>query len=176
MLHGRQELLERRIGEGSMMRVNVSEEGVVGRGLVLTIDDAPIIPDQEGRLYTLVRHKQTPRQAKDLTERMRRDALGLTLEFTPRSRRLVILVLRGEDGHRVDMSLIRNVEWLHAHQAVEGSAIHLNLPEQGVEGEAEVLAIEPCPPFPDGEGNIVTGWFRHNIGYPGELRGRAKIT
>src|SRR5262249_6766231 len=102
--------------------------------------------------------------------RISRDPLGLTLELTPRSRRKLVLVLHGEDGHRVDMILIRSVEWLHAHRAAEGSSIFLDLPEQGLEGQAKVLAVEPCPPVEGGERKLITGWCRHNIGYPGELK------
>ena len=36
-----------------------------------------------------------------------------------------------------------------------------DMPEMGVCGLAEVLAIEPCPPLEEGEGHLVTGTFRH---------------
>jgi hypothetical protein len=38
--------------------------------------------------------------------------------------------------------------------------IHLELPEMGVSGEAEVLAVSPCPPVEPGVGRVVTGTFR----------------
>ena len=40
------------------------------------------------------------------------------------------------------------------------------MPEMGVCGQAEVLAIEPCPPPEEGEGRLVTGTFKHT---PGEV-------
>ncbi len=46
----------------------------------------------------------------------------------------------------------------------------LNMPEMGVEGLAEVLAIEPCPPLEEGEGRLVTGTFRHTSGEVYDLK------
>ena len=35
------------------------------------------------------------------------------------------------------------------------------VPECGIDGRAEILAIEPCPPISSGPGHVVTGTFRH---------------
>ncbi len=44
------------------------------------------------------------------------------------------------------------------------------MPEMGVEGLAEVLAIEPCPPLEEGEGRLVTGTFKHTSGEVYDLK------
>ena len=36
------------------------------------------------------------------------------------------------------------------------------MPECGIDGDAEVLAIGPCPPVAPGRGSVVTGTFRHD--------------
>ena len=51
-----------------------------------------------------------------------------------------------------------------------GGTVWLNMPEMGVEGLAEVLAIEPCPPLEEGEGRLVTGTFRHTRGEVYDLK------
>ena len=55
--------------------------------------------------------------------------------------------------------LLRDCGWLEDHGAHVGGTVWLNMPEMGVEGLAEVLAIEPCPPLEEGEGRLVTGTF-----------------
>jgi hypothetical protein len=46
-------------------------------------------------------------------------------------------------------------------EAEVGGTVEISVPECGIEGEAEVLAIGPCPPIPPGPGRVVTGVFRH---------------
>ena len=61
---------------------------------------------------------------------------------------------------RVD--LLRPAGWEQGMaQGPDGRrTIHLELPEMGVSGEAEVLAVSPCPPLEPGVGRVVTGTFR----------------
>ncbi|MCY2962048.1 MAG: polymorphic toxin-type HINT domain-containing protein [Planctomycetota bacterium] len=40
--------------------------------------------------------------------------------------------------------------------------IHLDLPEIGAVGRAELVSLEPCPPIEPGQGRIVTGTFAHS--------------
>ena len=50
---------------------------------------------------------------------------------------------------------------LESCNAQVGSSIHLVGSEQGLDGLAEVLAIEPCPRISSGVGRVVTGTFTH---------------
>lgn len=67
------------------------------------------------------------------------------------------------DGSECHIGLLRSLDWIEKHGAHVGGAIFLDLPEIGVEGEADVLAIGPCPPLEEGEDRLVTGTFRHTL-------------
>ena len=53
------------------------------------------------------------------------------------------------------------VAWIEEHRAAAGEAVWLDLAEIGAVGEAEVLAVEPCPAITPGPGAVVTGRFVH---------------
>ena len=90
--------------------------------------------------------------------------------------RLVRLRMRQADGGECLIDLLRSGQWLADHGAQLGGGIFLNMPEMSVEGQAEVLAIEPCPPLEPGEGRLITGAFRHASGevYDLKLAGESK--
>lgn len=63
-----------------------------------------------------------------------------------------------------DLAFLRPVPWLESQNAHAGGSIHLQLHEMGLDGPAEVVAIEPCPEIEpdDGTGrNVVTGTMAH---------------
>jgi hypothetical protein len=74
-------------------------------------------------------------------------------------RQVTLVMATAED--RFDITLLRPVDWLEACQAQVGSDIHLTVEEQGLDGPATVLAIDPCPTLPPGPGRVVTGTFTH---------------
>lgn len=76
--------------------------------------------------------------------------------------RLLQLELTAADGHRVDIQLLRPVQWIEEYSAVVGGTVWLDLEELGAVGHAKILTISPCPPIQPGEGRIVTGTFRHD--------------
>jgi len=65
------------------------------------------------------------------------------------------------DGSWADVVLLRSVSWLQEQQAEVGGTVSISVPECGIDGNARVLAIGPCPPIPPGPGRVVTGTFRH---------------
>ena len=65
------------------------------------------------------------------------------------------------DGSWADVELIRSLSWLDEQKAKVGGTVEITVPECGIEGQAEVLAIGPCPPIQSGAGHVVTGTFRH---------------
>ncbi len=78
--------------------------------------------------------------------------------------RKITLRMTKDDGHRLDIELLRPLFWLELHEAEPGATISLDLPEMGAQGNAEVVAVEPCPEIEpdDGRGRpIVTGRFIH---------------
>ena len=60
-----------------------------------------------------------------------------------------------------DVVLLRPDWWLDAHKAETGSTVFISVPECGIDGNARVISIEPCPTIPDGPGQVVTGTFAH---------------
>jgi hypothetical protein len=65
------------------------------------------------------------------------------------------------NGKRLDVQLARPQAWIDGVGAAVGGTVDLDLPELGAYGEADVLAIESCPPLADGPGQVVTGTFAH---------------
>ena len=62
---------------------------------------------------------------------------------------------------RFDITLLRPIGWLESCNAQVGSSIYLVVSQQGLDGLADVLAIEPCPSISSGVGRVVTGTFTH---------------
>jgi hypothetical protein len=94
----------------------------------------------------------------------------------PEQLRVLCCSLEEGDGNRVAVKLLRRVEWLRENQVTVGGLVWLDRPEMGVQGWATVTAVGPCPPLPEGEGEMVTGLFHHRRGQlcdlcvEGELR------
>lgn len=65
------------------------------------------------------------------------------------------------NGKRLDVQLARPQTWIDGAEAVVGGTVELNLAEMGAYGQAEILAIESCPPLVAGPGEVVTGTFAH---------------
>ncbi|MDP1562757.1 MAG: hypothetical protein Q8M16_15375 [Pirellulaceae bacterium] len=59
-------------------------------------------------------------------------------------------------GVVLEITMLRPLEWLEAHQAQVGGSIHLDMPELGATGQARVLGIYPCPAIQEGPGQVVT--------------------
>jgi hypothetical protein len=71
------------------------------------------------------------------------------------------LVMNESKDHRLDIELLRPIDWIKRRSAAIGRTIQMDLPELGASGPAEVVAIEPCPEIRPGQGNVVTGRFAH---------------
>jgi hypothetical protein len=87
----------------------------------------------------------------------------------PTWRRLTLRAAK-RGGGWADVVLLRPAEWLELHDAHLGGTVPLDVPECGIEGHADVLAIGPCPPIPSGSGRVVTGTFRHRAAQVLDLR------
>lgn len=80
----------------------------------------------------------------------------------PPSWRKLVLLASKKDGSFADVELLRPLWWLEEQQAKVGGLVEINVPECGIEGKAQVLAIEPCPAIKhDSRFRIVTGTFKH---------------
>ncbi len=88
-------------------------------------------------------------------------------DIDPATWRLITLVMTKPDGGRLDIELLRPLEWIEDFGAEVGKSVDLDLAELGAAGPAEVLSIGPCPEIEpdDGHGRrVVTGTFRHSSG------------
>lgn len=77
--------------------------------------------------------------------------------------RAISLVMHKPGGEGLSIELLRSVEWIEQYEAVAGNTIFIDLHEMGAVGEANVLAISPCPEIKPGQGAIVTGTFKHEV-------------
>jgi hypothetical protein len=69
-----------------------------------------------------------------------------------------------QDGVTFDLEFLRSLEWIQSLGVEPGGSIHLQMPGIGLDGQATVDAIEPCPPIEadDGTGRmVVTGTMKH---------------
>ncbi len=86
------------------------------------------------------------------------------------------LVMHKPCGGQVDIGLLRSPEWIADYGAHVGGTVWLNMPEMGVEGEAEVLDIGPAQVY-DVRPGLVTGTFKHTSAevYDLKLESEAKL-
>jgi hypothetical protein len=82
-------------------------------------------------------------------------------DVDPIAWRRIDLVRSEEAGGRCEITLLRPQRWIDETGAEVGGTIELSLPEQTIEGPAQVVSIGPCPPIPSGRGHVVTGTFAH---------------
>jgi hypothetical protein len=82
-------------------------------------------------------------------------------EVTPATWRKMDLRCRKKDGSDAEVTLIRPVAWLEERGAKVGGVLRIAVPECGIDGDAEVLSLGPCPPIKPGKGNVVIGTFKH---------------
>lgn len=87
------------------------------------------------------------------------DSLGQKVE--PETWRKLKLRARKDDGTDSQIELLRPLWWIEQESAEIGGRVYISVPECGIDGNAEVLAIESCPPIQTGDGPVVTGTFAH---------------
>ncbi len=88
------------------------------------------------------------------------DKFGVDVD--PATWRQIILRAEKEGGGNCWIELLRPTWWLDLNQAKVGGRVHISIPECGVNDEALVLSIGPCPPIAPGDGPIITGKFIHD--------------
>ena len=123
------------------------------------------------RLKSIERVEVGQRVATGISQEIRDLAIGDPMavpqwdrvdhEIDSQTWRKLTLVMHTPQGDRFDITLLRPIGWLESCNAQVGSSIHLVVSEQGLDGLADVLAIEPCPRISSGVGRVVTGTFTH---------------
>lgn len=92
---------------------------------------------------------------------LREHGLPEVAEPDPENCRKLVLRMSKSGGGQLLIHLLREVEWIDDYEVTVGGTFHLDLPEMGAVGDAQVDAILPSPPFEEGPGNLVTGTFAH---------------
>ena len=118
-----------------------------------------------------------PRRTRNITENIEDVRLGRRVvgrnplreqtqsptDINPATHRAVRLELN-QHGALYELAFVRSRSWLDEQHAHIGGTIHLVMTEMGLDGEARVIAIDPCPEIEpdDGTGRmIVTGTMKH---------------
>jgi hypothetical protein len=82
-------------------------------------------------------------------------------EIIPSDWRKLTLRAPKRDGTVAEVVLLRPLTWLYEQHGEVGGTVFISVPECGIDGNAEVLTIDPCPEIPSGAGRVVTGTFLH---------------
>jgi hypothetical protein len=89
----------------------------------------------------------------------------------PETHRAIWFMQEWEDGYQVKVGMLRSLEWLEEAGITEvGDVVEMDLEEMGVEGDFQVMAIDPCPPIEEGSGRLVIGVYEFNRGDVHELK------
>ncbi len=87
-------------------------------------------------------------------------------DIHPETHRTVRLKMN-QHGTLYELAFLRSLTWLDEQQAEVGGMIHLVMTEMGLDGQARVISIDPCPDIEpdDGTGRmVVTGTMKHLAG------------
>lgn len=109
---------------------------------------------------TLLYHSPAPESTSPESDQRRIDQEPVT----PETWRRIHIEMQKLDGSRVKIDLLRPIWWLEKTGAEVGGTISLNMPEMGIEGEAEVRDIGACEAdarSDDPNHRLVTGKFTH---------------
>lgn len=87
------------------------------------------------------------------------DSLGN--EVDPATWRQIELRLDGQSDQRFDVVLLRPTWWLDARLKNNDRQLTLSVPEVGLSGDMDVVAIKPCPTIEPVRGRVVIGTFAH---------------
>jgi hypothetical protein len=82
-------------------------------------------------------------------------------EIIPSDWRTLTLRAPKRDGTTAEVVLLRPLTWLNEQYGEVGGTVFISVPECGIDGNANVLAIDSCPEIPSGGGRVVTGTFLH---------------
>ncbi|MCO8122152.1 hypothetical protein NHH03_10420 [Stieleria sp. TO1_6] len=69
--------------------------------------------------------------------------------------------MQKHNGDLVEVKLLRPLSWLEQTGATGDGRFRIQIEELDIDGLAAGLHIKPCPAIQSGEGQVVTGTFRH---------------
>ena len=111
----------------------------------------------------------TPIEELQVGQRVRADAPTEDVdrqfgdEVVPSEWRKLTLTAPKRDGTVADVVLLRPRWWIEQQQAEVDGQVFISVPECGIDGDATVHSIGPCPEIVSGPGRFITGRFRHRV-------------
>jgi len=142
-------------------------EGTGPLGTAAVARESVATPDRVGSYASVT--QLIPIEQLVVGQRVRSDnpTAGVDLQFgadiIPSEWRKLTLRAPKRDGTVADVVLLRPLTWLNQQRGEVGGTVFISVPECGIDGNAEVLEIDPCPEILPGEGRVITGTFRHQV-------------
>jgi hypothetical protein len=91
-------------------------------------------------------------------------------DVDPSNWRKLTLHAPKRNGGWADVEMLRPVSWMEERGVRAGGYVDIEVPECGIEGNAKVLGLEPCPPVSPGPGRVVTATFHHQAVWTIDIR------
>ncbi len=146
-----------------------SQPSATGVGFVARNINAELPQLTTGLRATKAETRLTPIERLQVGQRVRADAPtdDVDLQFghqviTAEWRKLTLTAPK-KNGTLSDVVLLRPLRWIEHQRAEVDGQVYISVPECGIDGNATVHSIEPCPPIIDGPGEVITGTFRHRV-------------
>ena len=148
LLHSEHWLRQERVGAGHGMTVNLPQISYKGMALLTAIRPAEWAASAEGELKAVF-HRFADADNGILVLGARRTRSTGSFRERCANLRLVSLELIERRGHlarRVNIGMLRSVEWIREQKVAIGTSVFLDEPKEGLQGRATVRGIQPCPP------------------------------
>jgi hypothetical protein len=156
-------------GVGDSFFVDVPEMKLSGQGKIRKVEPYPVVPTWEGQADAVLRSFGNVEAAERLVESFSEVPISERYLFGGEETYEISFVLEYDERNRVDFKLLRPKSWLETRAVTVGKRVYVELPEQGVEGDALVLSITLRGPVSIVDGDRVTGTFRHSEAETGDL-------
>jgi len=148
LLHTEQWLRTNGFSAGYGMTVNLPQISYKGMALLTAVRPAEWAAASEGEIKAVFQ-RFTDADSGILVLGARRSRSVVSFGERCADLRLLSLELIERRGHlarRVNIELLRSVEWVRERKIGIGASVFLDEPSEGLHGRATVRGIQPCPP------------------------------
>jgi hypothetical protein len=148
LLHSDHWLRKEQVGAGHGMSVNLPQISYKGMALLTDVRPAECVATAEGELKAVF-HRSDDNDNGLLVLGARRTRSKGSFSERRANLRLISLELIERRGHlarRVNIELLRSMDWIREQNVRVGGAVFLDEPKERLRGRAKVKGIQPCPP------------------------------
>jgi hypothetical protein len=148
LLHSDEWMWKQRVSVGYVLDLNLPQISYQGQALLTVAQPAECTGASEGQLQAVF-HRDADGDSGLLVLGARRNRIARSFGDRCGNLRLVSLELIERRGHlarRVNIEMLRSLEWIREHKAAIGASIFLDEPKEAIQGFATVRAIRSCPP------------------------------